>query len=211
MGSFESSSSKWRFNKSRITWEKRQLSLDSCHMRCVISMFSPFPLPPSIPWTHLQYPFRDSAGQFHHFINHIPLARPGQSIVKCSDSTPMQEQGEAEGEGGGLIERGREKNNYIYLFLSSLIYLNYFFALSLSVLSGCCSEHVLNWARTWPWAWYCPRLRPCPRLWYCARPLLLAAVVQFNLVSLTAGKRQGMLWVSPRATVTYPVIFLKVG
>lgn len=135
----------------------------------VSQLLSPFPFhSTSIRWTHLQYPFRDSAGQFHHFINHIPLARPGQSIVKCSDSTPGQEQGNGEaGEEGGLIERGREKNNYIYLFLSSLIYLNYFF--SLSVLSGCCSEHVLSWARTWAWPWAsnCPRLRPCV---LCASP-----------------------------------------
>lgn len=137
----------------------------------VSQLLSAFPFhSPSIRWTHLQYPFRDSAGQFHHFINHIPLARPGQSIVKCSDSTPGQEQESGEersGGGGGLIERGREKNNYIYLFLSSLIYLNYFF--SLSVLSGCCSEHVLSWARTWAWPWAsnCPRLRPCV---LCASP-----------------------------------------
>lgn len=95
------------------------------------------------------------AGQFHHFINHIPLAWSGQSIVKCSDSIS---DGEGGSEEGGELWRGREKNNYIYLFLSSLIYLNYFFSFALCSLglSGSVTLYPQSWDRVSKLPPHCP-------------------------------------------------------
>lgn len=155
--------------------------------RCVIDMApltdSPFH---NALTTHLQTPFFQwqRAGQFHHFINHIPLAWSGQSIVKCSDSISGEVGGEEEE--GGELWRGREKNNYIYLFLSSLIYLNYFFSFTLC-LSGSVTLYPQSWDGVSKLPPHCPS-PPSPPLWYTVIvPFYTPHVVQFNLVSRTAG------------------------